>query len=642
MVLSYLKLKNFRGFSQETSIKISDLNVLIGKNDIGKSSILEALDIFFNGKPDKNDLSIDNDNSRIEISCVFNDLPETLVLDDTVETSLTDEFLINGDGELEIKKIFPITASGSVSEEVYIICNYPSREELFDLLSKKRTTLRLLFDELGINPEGVNRNQSKEIRKAIRTHFYPDGNIETTVTEIKIEGRLDNEDNRKKIWSSLKNYLPLYSLFFVDKPLNDQDSDIQDPMKDIIREVLRRETIIPLLEELKNAVQEASTAMADETIEKLNELDPELAETLRSNFPKEPTWNSIFKLTLEDDRGVPLNKRGSGIRRLVLLSFFRAQVENRRTDNAPNIIYALEEPETSQHPDFQLMVVKALKELSETDSAQVLFTTHNSNLAKEIPKYALRYIFRSEDSNLVVENGTNSDGTDNVGIIDRVIETLGALPDPKNKVKVLIFVEGENDVNSLIRYSILLNSENEEIVNLENNESVAFILTGGSQLKHYIEKKYLDGLMQAQVHIYDSDVEDYVTSVNNLNNENNPRKVGYNTSKPEMENFLHHEAIEECYSDFNIEINLTEILDTDDVPERVAKVVYESDGASDWDNIDADPVKNAEKQRKKISRAKYHLNCSAVENMTVERLTTRGGYDELVIWLEKIKEFIDN
>jgi len=440
MKLKKLKLKNFRCYSDETEIIISDLNVIIGKNDVGKSSVLEALDVFFNGKPDKNDLSVVNDSSQIEISCVFNDLPETLILDDSVETSLDDEYLLNAEGDLEIKKKFLVSGAGSISEEAVIICEHPDNENLTDLLSKKRTTLQLHFDELGIDSEGIDQRKSKELRQAIRRHYYPDQEINTTRSEIKIDGRLDNEDNRKKIWTGLKKYLPIYSLFFVDKPLNDQDSDIQDPMKEIVKEVLKRDAISPLLEQLKEAVQEASTTMADETIEKLNELDSELAETLRSSFPKEPSWNTIFKLTLEDHRGVPLNKRGSGMRRLVLLSFFRAQVENRITSNAPNIIYALEEPETSQHPDFQLMIVNALKELSETNNAQVLFTTHNSNLAKEIPKESLRYAF-TDNGSIRVENGTNPDGTDNADIIDRIIETLGALPDPKNKVKVLVFVE---------------------------------------------------------------------------------------------------------------------------------------------------------------------------------------------------------
>ncbi len=641
MKLCKVKLKNFRSYTNEIEINISDLNVFIGKNDIGKSTVLEALDIFFNGKPDKNDLSVVNDNSKIEITCIFDELPETVVLDETIETTFSQEFLLNSDNKLEIKKIFPISATGTVSEEAMIICEYPNNENLENLLSKKRTTLKLQFEDLGIDSSDVNQNISKELRTAIREYYYPDGEIQTETKEIKIDGRLDNEDNRKKIWTNIKKYLPLYSLFFVDKQLTDQDENIQDPMKEIIKEVLKRDTITPLLEQLKEEVQSASTVLADQTINQLNNLDSTLAETLRSNFPKEPTWNSIFKLTLEDNRGIPLNKRGSGMRRLVLLSFFRAQVEARRTNNAPNIIYALEEPETSQHPDFQLMIVNALKELSETESAQVLFTTHNSNLAKEIPKSALRYIYKIE-GNTQIENGTNQDGTDNENIIDRIIDTLGALPDPKNKVKVLIFVEGENDINGLINYSKLLNNHDTSIINLENNESVAFIPTGGSQLKYYIEKKYLDGLTQSQVHIYDSDIASYVQAVADLNAENNPLKIGYNTSKPELENYLHPDAINECYQDLNISINLSEILDTDDVPEKVAIAIHEEVSDTTWDTMHTDPIKMVEKQKKKVSSAKKQLNISAIEKMTIERLQNRGGYDEVKIWLDKIKELSGN
>lgn len=47
MILKELKLKNFRGFT-DTVIEFDDnLNFIIGRNDVGKSTILEALDIFF-------------------------------------------------------------------------------------------------------------------------------------------------------------------------------------------------------------------------------------------------------------------------------------------------------------------------------------------------------------------------------------------------------------------------------------------------------------------------------------------------------------------------------------------------------------------------------------------------------------------
>ncbi|WP_420386360.1 ATP-binding protein [Roseivirga sp.] len=640
MKLKRLVISGFRSYSQRTVFDVGDLNVIIGRNDVGKSTILEALDIFFNNKPDSNDLSIEDGISEIEITCIFNEIPSPITLDQTSPTSLESEFLVNSRGELEIKKQFSFTATGIVSEKVFIVCDYPDKEELNKLMEMKNTPLKTLFYRLELEEEGVDKRNNAELRKAIRDHYYPDGNVITAPKDLQIEGRLDNEDNRKKIWSNLKKYLPLYSLFFVDKPLNDQDSDIQDPMKEIIKEVLKREEILPLLNGLKKAVQEASSALADDTITELNKLDSGLAETLRSSFPKEPSWNTIFKLALEDERGIPLNKRGSGLRRLVLLSFFRAQVENRRSDSAPDIIYALEEPETSQHPDFQLMIVNALKELSETDNAQVLFTTHNSNLAKEIPRKALRYIYKDLDDNIHLENGTNADGTDNEEIIDKIIETLGALPDPKNKVKVLVFVEGENDINALIRYSRILHEENNDVLYLENNEAVAFIPTGGSQLKHYIEKKHLDGLLQAQVHIYDSDKPEYIAAVEELNAEEDPRKVGFNTSMDEMENFLHHEAIQEAYADLRINIELEEI-DAQDVPLLVARTVHEVQSVVAWDDIDEDPVKREEKQKRKVSRAKRLLNKEAIDKMTIERIDSRGVKGEIIEWLETINSFIN-
>jgi putative ATP-dependent endonuclease of the OLD family len=640
MRLKEFKIKNFRGYQNEVSIKLSDLSVLIGKNDIGKSTVLEALNIFFNGKPDKEDLNVDTIENQIVFTAIFDSLPTEIILDDSSPTNLKEEYLLNRNEELEIIKKFKVGAT--LTEESFVKCVVPNIPDLEAILSKKLSSLKLMAEELKIDTTGIDCRKSKDLRKVIRQHFLGSAfDVAIILQEIKIDGKLDNEDNLKKIWSSLKSYLPIYSLFFVDKPLNDQDSDIQDPMKEIVKEVLQRPTIAPLLDKLKNEIQAASTIMAEQTIQKLNEIDSRLAETLKSVFPKEPIWNSIFKLTLEDDRGVPLNKRGSGMRRLVLLSFFRAQIENRAIGNSPNIIYALEEPETSQHPDFQLMIVNALKELSETENAQVIFTTHNSNLAKEIPIQYLRYI-NKESSGVTIESGINPDGTENPNIIDEIVTTLGALPDPKNKVKVLIFVEGEKDINALILYSKLIRSVDSSLPLLENNESVAFIPVGGSQLKFYIEKKYLDGLTQSQIHIYDADIKDYIERVTALNAEGNPKKIGFNTSVREMENYLHPAAINECYLANNIAISVPNFTSTDDVPLITAKLVYEANSVNDWNHIDIDPIKNDKKQKKKISQAKHQLNNLAVEKMTIERLRSTNGFDEIKSWLQQIKYFIDN
>lgn len=48
MKIKSVKIKNFRGYKEETEIFFNNLTVFVGRNDIGKSTVLEALDLFFN------------------------------------------------------------------------------------------------------------------------------------------------------------------------------------------------------------------------------------------------------------------------------------------------------------------------------------------------------------------------------------------------------------------------------------------------------------------------------------------------------------------------------------------------------------------------------------------------------------------
>ncbi|WP_390183449.1 AAA family ATPase, partial [Campylobacter coli] len=60
MKIIQVKIKNFRSYANEVIVDFEDLTAFVGKNDIGKSTILEALDIFFDGgviKIDKNDIN---------------------------------------------------------------------------------------------------------------------------------------------------------------------------------------------------------------------------------------------------------------------------------------------------------------------------------------------------------------------------------------------------------------------------------------------------------------------------------------------------------------------------------------------------------------------------------------------------------
>src|SRR3546814_7687219 len=105
MKIKLAGLKGFRGYSEAINVYFSNLLVLVGKNDIGKSTILEALDIFFNDgkgsvkldKEDINKTNLGNGDDCIEIWVEFEDLPPAIVIDSTNQTNLADEHLLTVD-----------------------------------------------------------------------------------------------------------------------------------------------------------------------------------------------------------------------------------------------------------------------------------------------------------------------------------------------------------------------------------------------------------------------------------------------------------------------------------------------------------------------------------------------------------------
>ena len=105
MRLTELKLENFRCYARETSISFDRITAIIGKNDAGKSTILDALDIFFNDALiDLEDCSKSTRAKEIKIACVFDDLPAEIIIDRTYKTTLDKEFITRSDGKLEIVK----------------------------------------------------------------------------------------------------------------------------------------------------------------------------------------------------------------------------------------------------------------------------------------------------------------------------------------------------------------------------------------------------------------------------------------------------------------------------------------------------------------------------------------------------------
>lgn len=182
--------------------------------------------------------------------------------------------------------------------------------------------------------------------------------------------------------------MPLYSLFQADRKNSDEDSEVQDPMRLAVREILGDPAIQKELARVAESVKTRLDEVAAQTLAKLNELNPQIASSLNPQIPESSSlkWIDVFKnVSIAGDDDIPINKRGSGVKRLILISFFRAEAERRqRESNLPSVVYAIEEPETSQHPEHQRALTSALVALSKTAGTQIFLTTHSPEIVKRL------------------------------------------------------------------------------------------------------------------------------------------------------------------------------------------------------------------------------------------------------------------
>lgn len=619
MKLKSIILENFRSFSARIKVDVGDLTALIGKNDAGKSTILEALEIFFNNslvKIDPNDCNVFSQTKTVTIGCVFGEIPDKILLDSATLTNLSDEFLLNEDGDIEIHKVFDCSLKAPKSKNI-LVAKHPTLNNYQDLLVLKQAELKKRIKDLKI--EGVLGNASMaRMRRAIWETKSRD-ELMLSMTEITLD-----KDNGTKIWDGLNKSFPLYALFQSDRSSKDSDDEVQDPMKIAVDEAIQ--SVQDQLEVIKQQVITKATEVAQRTLSQLQTIKPDLANQLSPKLISEPKWEG-FKLSLIGDDDIPINKRGSGARRLVLLSFFMAEAEKRKEDGGcSDVIYAIEEPETSQHPNHQELLVNTLIELSE--SCQVLLTTHVPALAGLLSVDSLRYITK-ENGQPVIQSGSDE-------VYKQICQDLGVLPYPSdqiqaNNIKVIVCVEGKHDISFLNNICRILRIQDPSVPDVETDSRIIILPLGGSNLKTWAQNNFLRSFQIPEIHIYDRDDANnpqYQSACDEVNNRGDNSWATL-TSKREMESYLHPDAIN---TELSLTITASDIVaNNDNVPELIVN------------RIQSNPVhplrqkicrRQTPKERK--NEAKKLLNNQVVLCMTIAMLAQSDPQNDIKSWFQEI------
>lgn len=468
------------------------------------------------------------------------------------------------------------------------------------LLSLKESELKKIVKDNGIESPLCG---NPTMRKNIWNHFGAAAKLQETEVPITLAGT-------KNIWSQLQKYLPTYALFQSDRSSKDSDDEVQDPLKNAIKEALKQAE--DEIQAIQQRVQTEAERIANDTYEALKKINPDLAQQLTPKFtpPTPAKWNALFSINMSTDEGIPLNKRGSGVRRMILVSFFKAAADRRaKESDHQNVIYAIEEPETGQHPNNQKILIDSFFELANSGNSQVILTTHSPNLSRELPLESVRFVTRDEKGNpLILVCAPNND------VIQKVFDALGILPDVQSHVKVIVCVEGPTDVEALKSFNRCLHEHYPDLIDIEKAPEIMMIPLGGSILKHWADYQYLQKLKCKEFHIYDNDVATYKKTVDAINGRKDGSWAGM-TNKREIENYLHEDAINQVYG---VKVE----TDSDEVPKRFG-IAYSTKKA--FDGIMKD------------TQSKKYLSKVFKEAMSYDRLMERDKDGEIKGWFDTIE-----
>ncbi len=365
MEILQLSIKNFRGIKEGT-INLNGHSLLIGGNNVGKSTICEAIDLIIGPErlsrfPVLNEHDfyksqyLDNDSNQIfiEIKAILSSLTEDLIIKykanlgfwDVENRVLLDSANVAEDTDKEgITRVLPVEFKGYYDKEedefkADTSFTIPIKEEEQPLDSFRRPDKRN-FGFLFL----------RTLRTGSRALSMEKGSLLDVILRLK-------EDDKTEMWEK-----SLKALKNLEPPIHSLDQ------------------LSVILEQIENRIS---------NFIKLNDADNKLGFFV-SNLTREKLRSAItfFATSEYDDTLIPFYQLGTGaINTLVfsMLTFI--------ADLKGNVIFAMEEPEIALPPHTQRRIIKYVLK----DMEQAIFTSHSPYVIEQFSPENIVILSKSKD-----------------------------------------------------------------------------------------------------------------------------------------------------------------------------------------------------------------------------------------------------
>lgn len=360
-------LRNFKTYKNINYIPLSNgerFSGLIGPNGVGKSSILEALDCFFNNRPWNFNV---NNNSSVDDSCYI--VPVFCIKKEDFDEHIKDkaEIYSNIIWRLMTGSLTPNVINGNFTEFIVKM-----KESLPSGITMESHYL------LPLGETGKEHNVTHSIFKG-----------DTLLDQIEAVGGFDTSKKYEYLANNylapLKDYVKKkYSYIYIPKDIEPEritrfeTQEIQtllgEKLESIVARYISREQIQQISNGLKDFVNNLSGSLSCYKFKASTSYQPNLkAATIYSLIILD--FFSIRELHKEGSKkDLSIKLLSSGEKQQAILTLVHNIISNYR-ENSSSLIVAIDEPESSLHISACYEQFEKLYQIS-NKCCQVLFTSH--------------------------------------------------------------------------------------------------------------------------------------------------------------------------------------------------------------------------------------------------------------------------
>lgn len=400
MKLKWIRIQNFRS-CRDVTIHVDSMHALVGANNAGKSTILRALDFFFN--PSTRQLGEETfwnkDTSlKIRVEGLFTDLrPHEK---DTLTAYLRPEGTFHVAREASFAGKDAESGEDDSEDKIKITPQY----------NKPLPQLHWLRDS-EINAEAIKKWMQEKENLAVKGQSFAEF-LGTDKPAVKLWKEKAAEfaarylqpddyadgwvDNPKGYANVLKHNLPFFVLIPAVRDITDESKvSKNNPFGRLVYAVMNTVTQEKRdeLDKVLNAVaRQLNREGGDERLVGVRDIETKLNTAIKKIFAEcdvelefqTPTFEVLMtspRLYVDDGfRGLVENK-GHGLQRAAIFSILRSYADLVTTLNPEHkrsFILGIEEPELYMHPQAQRTVRRVFQEIAGAGD-QVFFSTHSSH-----------------------------------------------------------------------------------------------------------------------------------------------------------------------------------------------------------------------------------------------------------------------